>query len=480
ILTYFHKQKFREGVDEMLHRLYKPILWKALKATNSEVRANATLLFTEAFPIHDPSMSCEIVDQTIQKQLDLLFALLDDPQPLVRSSAVLGTCSVLARFWEVIPSTVITDLLEKLMLQLANDSSSPDVRCSVFMCMSTILDNSLSHLLMEKLMPSVKCSLHDSSEKVRVVFVELLIKIKAVRAAKFWKVCALEHLLARLEIDTPPVAKRIVSLLFNSFFPVNQPDHVWCERCVSLIQTNPGAARKFYQHVHRYTTPANIVQDTATMARLLEIIVILWKTVQKSIEGNQEAYMYVTTKFASSLPQYLKVFQEEQCKTPLIILASLLPASALPSLRSKLMSHLKGLKEGITVKSYSHYVECLCSWGHISHVVELIENWLTEAAPFREEGDGDFTGKVRFDGLEESKPNVGLDYLDYLLVHPKTRESLLTLPLDDLRLLCEALDKWKSVLVSSLNGADGTVASVETALRAFIFHCRLCIHLHHK
>ncbi|TRY99501.1 hypothetical protein DNTS_014206, partial [Danionella cerebrum] len=74
------------------------------------------------------------------------------------------------------------------------------------------------------------------------------------------------------------------------------------------------------------------VQDTATMARLLEIIVILWKTVQKSIEGNQEAYMYVTTKFASSLPQYLKVFQEEQCKTPLIILASLLPASALPSL----------------------------------------------------------------------------------------------------------------------------------------------------
>lgn len=104
----------------MLHRLYKPILWKALKvdhksvdsvlfycayilnllcktkvnasvkyitqtcsfrhvfnrfqqATNAEVRANATLLFTEAFPIHDPSMSSEMVDQAVQKQLDLLF-----------------------------------------------------------------------------------------------------------------------------------------------------------------------------------------------------------------------------------------------------------------------------------------------------------------------------------------------------------------------------------------------------------------------
>lgn len=43
------------------------------QATNSEVRANATLLFTEAFPIHDPSMNSEMVDQAVQKQLDLLF-----------------------------------------------------------------------------------------------------------------------------------------------------------------------------------------------------------------------------------------------------------------------------------------------------------------------------------------------------------------------------------------------------------------------
>ncbi|KAK3567191.1 hypothetical protein QTP86_012464 [Hemibagrus guttatus] len=31
ILAYLHKQKFRQGVDEMLHRLYMPILWKALR-----------------------------------------------------------------------------------------------------------------------------------------------------------------------------------------------------------------------------------------------------------------------------------------------------------------------------------------------------------------------------------------------------------------------------------------------------------------
>ncbi|XP_016094535.1 LOW QUALITY PROTEIN: condensin-2 complex subunit G2-like [Sinocyclocheilus grahami] len=452
ILTYFHKQKFREGVDEMLHRLYKPILWKALKATNAEVRANATLLFTEAFPIHDPSMSSEMVDQAVQKQpIYCLYALLDDPQPLVRSSAVLGVCSVLARCWEVIPSTIITDLLEKLILQLANDTTSPDVRCSVFMCMSIILDNSLSHPLMEKLLPALKSSLHDSSEKVRVAFVSMLLKIKAVRAAKFWKVCSMQHLLARLEMDSPPVSKRIVSLLFNSFFPVNQSETVWCERCVTLIQTNPGAARKFYQHAYLYTAPANIVKLMLVIRKCLNVCI--------QSAGDNE--------FASS--------NKENSTGSLGVLHDCFPLC-----RSKAMSHLRSLKAGTAVMSYSLYVDCLCSWGQISHIVELIENWLVEAAPMRAQGDEDTTGKVHFDGLEESKPDLGLDYLDYLLLHPKTRDCLFTLPLDQIRPLHRALNKWKSLLFSSLSGEEVRVEFIETALRAFIFHGRLSIHLQHK
>lgn len=50
---------------------------------------------------------------------------------------------------------------------------------------------------------------------------------------------------------------------------------------------------------------------------------------------------------------------------------------------------------------------------------------------------------MHFDGLEESKPDLGLDYLDYVLLHPKTRDCLFTLPLDQIRPLHMALDKWK-------------------------------------
>ena len=75
---------------------------------------------------------------------------------------------------------------------------------------------------------------------------------------QFWKVSSMEHLLARLERDSPSVSKRIVNLLFSSFFPVNQSELVWCERCVTLIQMSPKAARKFYQYAHLYTAPNNL------------------------------------------------------------------------------------------------------------------------------------------------------------------------------------------------------------------------------
>lgn len=47
-----------------------------------------------------------------------------------------------------------------------------------------MLDNPLSHPLLEKLLPTSKYSIHDNSEKVRIAFLDMLIKVKAVRAAK--------------------------------------------------------------------------------------------------------------------------------------------------------------------------------------------------------------------------------------------------------------------------------------------------------
>ncbi|KAJ7322173.1 hypothetical protein JRQ81_018460 [Phrynocephalus forsythii] len=508
LLSYFHKQnKCRQGVEEVLFRLYQPILWRALKATNSEVRSNAALLFVDAFPILGPSFNREDTDNEIQRQFDELFSLLEDPQPLVRSTGVLGVSKIAFKFWEMIPATVLADLLRTLIEDLAFDTTSADVRCSVFKCLPIILDNVLSHPLLEQLLPALKYNLHDNSEKVRVAFVDMLLKIKSVKAAKFWKICPIEHLLTRLEIDSRPVSRRLVNLLFSSFLPVDQPEEVWCERCVTLIQMNPAAARKFYQYAYEYTSPTNIAKLMLTIQSclnaciqqalkasesndedsekenmsLLEVIIILWRSIHKALDRNESAKNHIVQKFASVLPEYLRTFKDDRCVSPIIILASFMPPASIPTFSCGVLSKLRNLENGATENKYSTLLDCLCRWGKVGHIIELICDWLS-AEPSDRENNRASKQRVRIQETHESKPELALDYTEYLLTHYMNRESLLSLSKEKLNHLLKVLETSKDILDSYTGGnREGSPRFFQaTALRAFSLYCRLSIHLQYK
>ena len=74
---------------------------------------------------------------------------------------------------------------------------------------------------------------------------------------QFWQLVPVDHILARLEIDSPSIALRLVDLLFNSYFPENKPLDVQMSRAVQLIKSNIGAARKFYLYAFNYTSTLN-------------------------------------------------------------------------------------------------------------------------------------------------------------------------------------------------------------------------------
>uniref|UniRef100_A0A8C9YYH8 Non-SMC condensin II complex, subunit G2 n=1 Tax=Sander lucioperca TaxID=283035 RepID=A0A8C9YYH8_SANLU len=477
IVSYFHTRKGCSKVDKMLCNLYKPILWKALSAPNFEVRANATLLFTEAFPVHDPEQNNKNIDEVIQKQLDT--GLLDDPHPTVRSNATLGVCKILAKCWELLPSIIITDFLKKLVMELAADNSSPDVRCSVFKCLTIVLDNTLSHPILEKLLPTLKYSLHDNSEKVRTAFLDMLIKVKAVRAAKFWDVCNMDHLLARLAIDSHPVSKRIVDLLYKSFFPVNDSESEWCCRCITLIQMNPMAARKFYQHAHKHTAPTNIIKlmlairrvlnsciqtdtdlsqindsnkensaaepllgkDLVVVSSLLEVVAILWRSVEKALKQNEEAQKYTVAKFGNVMAKYFQAFEDERCTVPLIQLASFMPPAAVPTFSCGILSRLRRMDSGATLTQYSQLLDCMCCWGQAADILELVTDWLTEALPKQ---GANTNRRVRIQETVEAKPDLALAYLEYLFSNTSTREKVLALGQKPLKQLHTVLGNWRS------------------------------------
>ncbi|XP_047204958.1 condensin-2 complex subunit G2 isoform X1 [Girardinichthys multiradiatus] len=521
IVSYFHSRKGCHSVDKMLYNLYRPILWKSLSVPNFEVRANATLLFTDAFPVHDPDLNTKNVDMNIQKQLDTAMGLLDDPHPTVRSNATLGVCKILAKCWELLPPTIITDFLKKLVMELAADSSSPDVRCSVFKCLNIVLDNPLSHPLLEKLLPALKYSLHDTSEKVRTAFLDLLIKVKAIRAAKFWDICSMDHLLARLAIDSLSVSKRIVDLLFKSFFPVNEPEKEWCCRCITLIQMNPMAARKFYQFAHKHTAATNIIklmlairrilnsciqvdfdvteindsnkenstqggpevlaQDRAVVSSLLEVVVILWRSVEKALKQNEEAHKYTVAKFGNVMAKYFQAFEDERSTVPLIQLASFMPPAAVPTFSCGVLSRLRRMDSGATPAQFSQLLDCICSWGQVDDILELVSDWLSKSVPKQ----GDMASKSRKVQIQETvkaEPDLALAYLEFLFSHTSTREKVLGLGEGPLKQLHTLLGNWKSVLYTHLSSSteDPNSPKVETALKALMYHGRLGAHLQHN
>ena len=51
VLNGFHSQKSQAKVDSVLLRLYEPILFRCLSASNNAVRCNAFSLLFDAFPI---------------------------------------------------------------------------------------------------------------------------------------------------------------------------------------------------------------------------------------------------------------------------------------------------------------------------------------------------------------------------------------------------------------------------------------------
>jgi len=248
VLSYFQRHESSQPTKNMLSRLYEPVLFRYLKVANENVRLNACELFTSNYPLEDMDASVGERENSLFMQHNFIMRLLRDVQPSVRCKAVRDVCRLLADYWPIIPSEIINQIINIIFKELVWDSSHPKVRVMAIAGVGTILSAPQSHVYMKAILPRLSECLHDSHEAVRASFVDLLQKIKGIRSIKFWNVCPVEHLLARMEKDKAYICRRILNLLFNSYFPLNQSDEVKLNRCIHMIKTNKKASRKFYQY----------------------------------------------------------------------------------------------------------------------------------------------------------------------------------------------------------------------------------------
>lgn len=93
------------------------------------------------------------------------------------------------------------------------------MRVAVIEGLQYLLDNHLSHPILKALLPKLSPMIHDTAERVRIAFVDLLTYVRSIKLIKFYEIIPVEELLLRLSVDTPPVCKKLTSLLLNSYLP---------------------------------------------------------------------------------------------------------------------------------------------------------------------------------------------------------------------------------------------------------------------
>lgn len=274
ILQGFHNEKSARGMDSFLIKIYSPIIWRSLKCTNAMVRAQATTLFCDVFPLRANNTSAAEDDECMQRHFNVFTLLLKDSDHRVRSSAVTGICKVLRDFWEPIPPSIANTILSYMINTLSKDSSCANVRVAVVAGLRMLLEQCpLSHVTLRSLLPFLSNSLHDTSEKVRLEFVILLNSVKDVRDMHFYDIVPPEQLLQRLVVDCnkQAICSTLTSLLLANFYPQQMPiaapsdnnsqvitptniNDLQLHRCLALIQQDVRSAVAFYFSLHKHVS----------------------------------------------------------------------------------------------------------------------------------------------------------------------------------------------------------------------------------
>jgi len=278
LLGVFHENKRAKGVDAMLLRAYGPILWRSLRCANALVRAQATMLFFDAFPLQDNEAGNVESDSILQKQFDLLSSLLKDEDHRVRSAAVSGVFYILGEYWEAIPLATTRQILSYVLGTLGQDTSCVDVRFAMVSGINHLLDQPLAHGVLGALLPLLKNVIHDKAEKVRVAFLQVLDKVKGIKNIHFYDIVGEDNLLAQFAEDSgrPTVAVGFTKLLLNSFYPRQENGGGSIEmnieqklRCIKFVRMNVDAAVVFYSNLSKFVSVGSATKLCAMVFALL-------------------------------------------------------------------------------------------------------------------------------------------------------------------------------------------------------------------
>lgn len=285
ILEPFHSKKSSPEIEKLLFRMYSPIIWRALSATNPMVRIHASAIMAQIFPLRDPDAGKLHIQEVHEKTINILLNLMRDSDPKVRVAGSDAAVNILGVYWDALSSQHIRSLVHEIVAKHAKDTTSSAVRAQAVNGITLLLDAEASHGVLRPLLPFIGDLIHDNVEKVRLATVKLLLKLKKLKGFKYYHVAPSHHILSRLAAEgegtknpTGPVAAALTDLLCNSYCPLGVKNSEQMRRTLTFLSEAPKAAQVFYSNLSKF-------YDVASISKF---IVILIKTLQIHVSQNCE------------------------------------------------------------------------------------------------------------------------------------------------------------------------------------------------
>jgi len=226
-------------------RLYDPFIWRSIECINCSARSNALLLLFDVFPLRDEKFDPGEQENYLRKQIKAIEGLLADPNPQTRCLAISCSFSLLSLYWDLISPMASGILNIAFSLSTLTDKLD-DIRDAVIKGVIVLLQCPTANDFLVKNLHKISPMINDPSEKIRVAFADMLLKIKETDGIMFWHVCNVPDIWTQIHMDKTSVSKRLCKLLISSYMPADKPDTQLVRRCIHFFKTNPTSARKFY------------------------------------------------------------------------------------------------------------------------------------------------------------------------------------------------------------------------------------------
>lgn len=448
LLEPFHSKKSSPEIEKLLFRMYSPIIWRALSATNPLVRIHASAIMAQIFPLRDPDAGKIHIQEVHEKTINILLNLMRDSDPKVRVAGSDAAVNILGVYWDALSSQHIRSLVHEIVAKHAKDTTSSAVRAQAVNGITLLLDAEASHGVLRPLLPFMGDLIHDNVEKVRSATVKLLLKLKKLKGFKYYHVVPSHHILSRLAAEgegtrnpTGPVAAALTDLLCNSYCPLGVKNSEQMRRTLTFLSESPKAAQVFYSNLSKFYDVASISKfivmliktfqihvnqnveneesdpDVFLFSSMAQTVLTLWSSISKDLEKSENESLLEFVQAAmegDTLPDLCIYFEElstvhaddkdfvNECHK---VCASLLHCAGFmsPNSRDELIKTLSekiqkycGLdKHERNDMNIVPYIAVFCSWGMQEAVADSLCKAISSA--FDDEHSGaSFEAKSKF------------------------------------------------------------------------------------